>query len=94
MSEVLHDLRSLWVSTLEPRTCLPDRFLTYSGVPTWRRLFSRPCTADERISLVTEIFSDSDEIHAVKCLSGDDAQAFIDVIDEVPPPFFLSRIPK
>jgi len=70
-----------------------DQFLTYSGIPAWRRLFSRPRTTDERIPLVTEIFSDSDEIQMVKCLREGDAQIFIDVIDEVPLPFFLSRIP-
>ena len=33
--------------------------------------------------LITAIFSDNNQIKAVSKLSGDDAQAFIDVIDEV-----------
>ena len=64
-----------------------------SDIPAWRRLISRPHTTDERISLVTEIFSDSNEIQVVKCLREDDAQVFIDMIDEVPPSF-LSRISR
>jgi len=64
-----------------------------SDIPAWRRLISRSHTTDERISLVTEIFSDSNEIRVVKCLREDDAQVFIDMIDEVPPSF-LSRIPR
>jgi hypothetical protein len=46
-------------------------------------LIDHPLTAADRISLITEIFSDNDEVGAVKCLSGDDAQSFVDMIDEV-----------
>jgi len=85
VSEVLQDLRGLWVSTREPSTRLTDQFLTYSDIPAWRRLISRPCATDERISLITGIFSDSNETQVVKGLRGDDAQVFVDVMDEVPP---------
>ena len=44
-------------------------------------------TADERISLITTIFSDRDEVEIVKDLQGDDAQSFVNVIDEVLRPF-------
>jgi hypothetical protein len=37
--------------------------------------------------LVTEIFSDRDEIEAVRRLRGEDAQSFVDIIDEVFPTF-------
>ena len=38
---------------------------------------------DKRISLITAIFSDRCVAEAVKHLSRDDAQAFVDVVDEV-----------
>ena len=58
-------------------------FLVYSEQPPWKRLTSHPLAADERISLITTIFSDRNQIEMVRQLSGDDAQTFIDVIDEV-----------
>ena len=42
-----------------------------------------PLAKDERISLITDVFSDHDEIQAVGHLRGDDAQSFVNVIDEV-----------
>lgn len=43
------------------------------------------CTlaTDERISLITTIFADHVQVEMVGNLSGDDGQAFIDMIDEV-----------
>ena len=38
---------------------------------------------NERIQLITFIFSDHDEIEVVNRLTGDDAQTFIDTIDKV-----------
>jgi len=48
-------------------------------------------TAHERISLIAAIFSDDNQAEMVKNLSGNNAQGFIDVVDEVslrilPPP--------
>ena len=63
-----------------------------SGTPAWKRLIDRPLFKDERIALITDLFSDRDETEAVKRLSGDDAQAFVDVIDEVLPHLDLGRI--
>ena len=40
---------------------------------------------DERVSLITDLFSDRDEIEALRGLSGSDTQLFVDVIDEVHP---------
>jgi len=55
----------------------------YSGDPTWKRLISRTHALHERISLITTIFSDLDQVEMVEQLSGDYAQSFIDTIDEV-----------
>lgn len=51
--------------------------------PAWKRLVDHPPVTNECISLIEEIFSDPDETEAVKYLCGDDAQSFVDVIDEV-----------
>ena len=63
--------------------CRSDYFLVCRGAPAWKRLIDRPHATDKRISLITDLFSNGDETEAVKCLCGDDAQSFIDVIDEV-----------
>ena len=57
----------------------------------WKHLIDRPFTADERISLIADLFYNHDEIEALKGLSGGDAQLFVNVIDEVP---FYSRVRK
>ena len=49
----------------------------------WKRLIDSPLTTDERVSLITDLFSDRDKIDTLKVLSGRDAQSVIDVIDEV-----------
>ena len=51
-------------------------------IPAWKRLISGPLPTDERISLITAIFSGRNEADVVN-LHGDNAQTFIDVIDEV-----------
>lgn len=56
----------------------------------WKRLIDRPLTAAERISLIVDLLSDRDETEAAKCLSGDDAQSFVNVVDEVIPHAFTS----
>ena len=38
---------------------------------------------DERVSLITTVFSDDNKVEIARGLSGGDAQAFIDTIDEV-----------
>ena len=42
-----------------------------------------PPASDEQVSLITDIFSDPDESEMVRCLHGDDAQSFVDVIEKV-----------
>ena len=57
-----------------------DPFLACNSVPAWKRMVKLPL---ERISLITDIFSDRDEIEVVEHLDGDDAQSFVDAIDKV-----------
>ena len=58
-------------------------FATLSGVPAWKRLICCSLSSDERISLITIIFSDRSETELVGRLSGKDAQSFVDVVDQV-----------
>ena len=60
-----------------------DRLLRCSDIPVWKRLVNSPLTADERVSLIADLFSDRDEIDALKVLSMSDAQSVIDAIDKV-----------
>jgi len=53
------------------------------GIPAWKRLIDRPLARDKRISLIIYLFSDREETEAAKRLRGNDAQSFVDVIDEV-----------
>ena len=54
-----------------------------SEVPAWKWLINRTLTMPDRISLITTIFSDRNQVDVVRNLSRDDAQSFIDVVDEV-----------
>ena len=60
-------------------------------IPEWKHLISRPLPTDKRASLIAAIFSDSSRTDVVKHLHGDDAQTFVDVIDEVLLLFHLTR---
>ena len=51
--------------------------------PAWKRLINPTVSTDERVNLINSIFSDHDEIAVSEYISGNDAQAFVDVIDEV-----------
>ena len=50
---------------------------------TFERLIRSTHSTHDRISLVMSIFSDHDQVEMIGNLCGDDAQTFIDVIDEV-----------
>ena len=63
----------------------------YSDPPAWQRLISYTRPTPERTDLISSIFSDRDEIDVVKHLSGDDAQTFIDAVNEVSYPSLLIR---
>ena len=56
-----------------------------SEPPAWKTLISSPLTANERIALITTIFSDTTQAEMVERLSGDDAQIFTDMVYEVGP---------
>ena len=58
-------------------------FLARSDLPAWKRLINDHLSEDERTSLITSIFSDSDEVEVVTSLPKNDAQAFVDTIDKV-----------
>lgn len=62
-----------------------------SELPAWKQLASRTLTAEECVSAITVIFSDRSAVETVGYLSGDDAQAFVDVIDEVSLRSFVSE---
>ena len=66
-------------------------FLTCGRIPAWKRLIDHPLSTTERISLITYILSERDETEVVKHLRGNDAQAFIDVVDEVIARFLYFR---
>ena len=63
----------------------PEMFFIRSGVPAWKRLIDRPLTTNECMSLIAEILSDRSEVEAIKRLSTDEAQSFVDVLDKVFP---------
>ena len=91
VSEVLQVLRHLSVPILD-RTFAKLTGTLRSGRSAWNRLITCPLTTHQRTSLITDIFSDRDEVEEVSYLSGNDAQAFIDVTDEVHPEFFHLKI--
>ena len=62
----------------------PDQFMGYR-ISAWKQLIDRPIVVDKHISLITAIFSNHHVAEAVKSLSREDAQAFVDVVDEVLP---------
>jgi len=81
VSEVLQVLLTPLVS----HSLRQSHFLTClcSKHPAWKQLISHTLATDERISLITTIFLDENQVKMVERLSGDDAQTFIDKIDEV-----------
>ena len=52
-------------------------------------MIGRPLAANERISLIADVLSDRGEVEAIKRLSIEEAQSFVDVLDQV----FLSLVP-
>ena len=55
--------------------------ITSSNPPTWKQLIVPTLSEGNRASLMASIF-DCDELEPFEYLSGNDAQAFVDVIDE------------
>ena len=54
-----------------------------SNYPAWKLLITATLPTHEIISLITTIFSNSDQSRAIRNLSGDDAQAFVDRLEGV-----------
>ena len=61
----------------------PFRFLNFD-TPAVCRLIQRVFSLSDRSSLIESVFSTKDGSNMVRDLGEDDAQSFIDVIDEVP----------
>ena len=61
----------------------------YSNPPAWERLIGPNTSTEVRIDLIMSIFSDRDEVEVFDYLSRNDAQAFVDVVDEVSVCIFL-----
>ena len=55
----------------------------YSDLPAWKQLINPALTTHERVSVNMAIFSDRDEVEIIERLRGNDAQTFVDVMDEV-----------
>ena len=89
MSQVLEVLHYLSVSILDGMS-IELTGSSYSGRSAWNRLITCPPTTPERTSLIAAIFSNRDEIEMISHLCGNDAQSFIDAVDEVPPKLFHS----
>ena len=79
---------SLTLTSLISRITLtfPGSLLLNFNTPACWRLSKRAFTPDELLPLIETIFSSTDEGDLVRCLRGDDAQTFIDVIDEARSP--------
>ena len=73
-SSVPHSLRHLFIRRLY--------VLKFSNPPAWKRLINPTLPRRERVDLIKSIFSDRDESEAFEHLSGNDAQAFVDMITE------------
>ena len=77
-----------------PRPPRPPDSSTHAelNIPCWKRLIHSPLTSRERISLITTVFSNRDEVEAIRRLSREDAQTFVDAIYGVRS--YISSSPK
>ena len=66
-----------------PVPSLAQSFPAGSNYPAWKLLITTTLPTHEIISLITTIFSNSDQTRAIRNISGDDAQAFVDRLDGV-----------
>jgi len=83
-TSIANFVRSVSVNLSGTTYLLPDRFSGYR-ISVLKRSIDRPIPTDKRISLVAAVSSDRYVAETVKRLSRDDAQAFVDVVDEVLP---------
>lgn len=70
--------------------CSPDSPAHTGGPQGWNRLIYGPTAPHERISLITDILSDRNEVETVRSLCGDDAHTFVDMIYEAGSQVLLS----
>jgi len=86
-------LQPPYLRAVRPRSALSDlawdMFLNFN-TPACGRLIRRAFAPHELPSLIEVIFSGKGEGDAIRCLPGDDAQIFVDVIDEVRPTYVRS----
>jgi len=86
ISEALKVLTPLVPCPLQfSRIHLLNYFLACSNEPVWKRSLNSTLSTQERITLITTVFSDHDKIEEAGRLSGADAQTFVDMIDGVSP---------
>ena len=72
------------LDTAQRATSLPDPFIAIgSREQAWQNLVDHAVPQDELLSLIETIFSDEKATEMVDGLQESNAQAFIDVIDEV-----------
>ena len=57
----------------------------FSEDPAWKQLINHSLDTEERVSLITKIFMDRNQVEMVRQLSRNDAQNFIDRVDGVSP---------
>lgn len=53
----------------------------FSDPPAWKQLIGPTLSATERAEMIRTIFSDRDETEVFEYLSGNNAQAFVNVVD-------------
>jgi len=73
--------------TLNQTLIAPQFLLVDLNTPACRRVIRRTFATHELPSLIEAIFSSKDENNMIRCLLRDDAQTFIDVMNEVRPAF-------
>ena len=77
---------------MSPSPTPAPSLISDSGKQALQHLISRAVPEGELISLIEKIFSSGKVSDIVGCLGGDDAQTFIDSMDEVRP--HVSHLPE
>lgn len=86
-ADILQELRESLVSVLlRSSVGGSDSAPVCSNPPAWKLLIAPACPTDSRIAMITSMFMDRDEAEGLKYLSGGDARAFVDVIEEAGTP--------
>ena len=86
MEEIWHSRRNIGkIHSVSTPTLLITSTLIVNrpNLPDFSALISHPLTLEERISLITTIFSEYDQPKVGRSLSRADYQAIVDIMDEV-----------